>query len=116
MQARESFYQICNSLTGKGKYHTNSKLKDSEPGTSCSNESVDRSDIINNTSEGDNATPKKDIETGCSADGPGLITKNQPTSMVFPKTVFGKKERSFNANWYSKFPWLHCDIKSDSVY
>ena len=33
----------------------------------------------------------------------------------FPKTVFGKK-RSFNTNWYSKFPWLHCDIKSDSIY
>ena len=36
--------------------------------------------------------------------------------MLFPKAVFGKKERSFNANWYSKFPWLHYDIKSDSVY
>ena len=33
--------------------------------------------------------------------------------MVFPKTVFGKKERSFNTNWYSKFPWLRYDIKSD---
>ena len=36
--------------------------------------------------------------------------------MVFPKTVFGKKERSFNASWYSKFPWLHYDMRSDSVF
>ena len=36
--------------------------------------------------------------------------------MLFLKTVFRKKERSFKVNWYSKFPWLHCDIECDSVY
>ena len=60
----------------KRKDHANSKLRDSEPGTSCSLESVDFSDIISITSEGDNTTPKKYIETGCLADGPSLITKN----------------------------------------
>ena len=32
------------------------------------------------------------------------IAKQQPSNMVFPKTVFGKKERSFNESWYPKFP------------
>ena len=36
--------------------------------------------------------------------------------MVFPKAVFGKKERSFNADWYSKFPWFNYNIKSESLY
>ena len=36
--------------------------------------------------------------------------------MVFPITVFGKKEISFNANWYSKFPWLHYNMKSNYMY
>lgn len=49
------------------KGHAISELKDSEPGISCSNKSVNFSDIISNTSEGDKATLKKDIETGCSA-------------------------------------------------
>ena len=67
------------------------KLKYFEPSTSCSNESVDCSDIISNTSEGDNATPKKDFEQVILLTG--LITKNRPTGIVFPKTMFGKKER-----------------------
>ena len=59
---------------------------------------------------------KKDTETGCLANGSGLLTKTQPPDKVFPKTVFGKKERSFNVNSCKKFPWLHYDIKSDSAY
>ena len=62
-----------NSAT-KGKDQANPELKDSKPGTPCSNESVDCRDIISNTSEGDNATPKKDIEAGCSDNGPSLQT------------------------------------------
>ena len=41
---------------------------------------------------------------------PPPITRSQPKNMVFLKTVSGKKERSFNAKWYSKFPWLRCEL------
>lgn len=44
------------------------------------------------------------------------IAKQQPSNMVFPKTIFGKKERSFNASWFAKFPWIHYDIQKDSVF
>ena len=54
-------------FSSRGKGHAISEWKDSEPGISCSNKSVNFSDIISNTSEGDKATLKKDIETGCSA-------------------------------------------------
>ena len=59
----------------KEEDNDSSELKDSKPGASCNNESVDCSDIISNTSERDNATPKKYIETGWLSDGPDLITK-----------------------------------------
>ena len=49
------------------KDHPISELKDSEPGILCSNKSVNFDDIISNTSEGDKATLKKDIEIGFSA-------------------------------------------------
>ena len=72
-KALEELFQNSNA---KGKYYAYSEIKDCEPGTSRSNESVDGSDTISNTSKRDNATLKKDIETGCSAGGPGLTTKN----------------------------------------
>ena len=83
---------------------------------SVSNELVDCINIIGNTFERGNATLKKNIETGCLAEVPSLITKKQPTNMKFSEKVFGKKDRSFNANWYSKLPWLYYDTKCDSVY
>ena len=43
---------------------TKEKDYDFKPGKACSNESVDCSNIISSTSEGDNATPKKNIKTG----------------------------------------------------
>ena len=64
-----------------------------------SNELVDCINIIGNTFERGNATLKKNIETGCLAEVPSLITKKQPTNMKFSEKVFGKKDRSFNANW-----------------
>ena len=48
---------LFQNSAANGKDHANSELKDSESGALCSNESVDCSDIISNTSEGDNPTP-----------------------------------------------------------
>ena len=28
---------------------------------------------------------------------------------TFPKTLIGKRERSFQASWLERFPWLHYD-------
>ena len=42
-----------------------------------------------------------------------------PKPFSFPKRRFGmKSERSFKAEWCEdgKFPWLHCDIDSDSAF
>ena len=68
--------ELFQNSAENGKYYATSALKDFEPSASCSNESVECNDIISNTSEGDSATPIKDIETGCSTEGPALITKN----------------------------------------
>ena len=32
-----------------------------------------------------------------------------PNTFSFPKTTFGKKDRSSQASWFVKFPWLHYD-------
>lgn len=43
---------------------------------------------------------------------------NQPRSLSFPKTTFGKdpKQRSFNPTWFDKFPWLHYDQNKDAAF
>ena len=41
-----------------------------------------------------------------------MAKPNQPRSFNFPKRLFGKKNpehRSFNAQWFNAFPWLHDD-------
>ena len=86
----------------KGKDHANYELKDSEPGASCSNELADFTPLRETMH-----LRKKYTKTVRSTEGPSLIPKNQSANMVFPKTVFGKKGRSFNVNWYSKSLWLH---------
>ena len=39
----------------------------------------------------------------------------QPTNFTFPKKTFGKQNRSFQAKWFTDFPWLHYNEQSDSV-
>ena len=34
-----------------------------------------------------------------------------PITFSFPKTKFGKKNRSCQASWFVKFPWLHYDAE-----
>ena len=44
---------------------------------------------------------------------------HQPRSLVFPKRVFGSTktvERSFQQNWFDKWPFLHYDEVKDSVF
>ena len=48
---------VFQNSAANGKDQADSELKDSGSGALCSNESVDCSDIISNTSEGDNPTP-----------------------------------------------------------
>ena len=48
---------LFQNSAANGKDQADSELKDSGSGALCSNESVDCSDIISNTSEGDNPTP-----------------------------------------------------------
>ena len=43
---------------------------------------------------------------------------HQPLSFSFPKRQFGKKNivyRSFQASWFSSWPWLHYDEANDTV-
>lgn len=72
------------------KGHAISEWKDSEPGISCSNKSVNFSDIISNTSETKQLW--KNILRQVAQ-----LRKNQPTKIVFPKTIFGSKGRHFHA-------------------
>ena len=44
---------------------------------------------------------------------------NQPRNYKFPSCEFGKKvvvKRSFQKNWFSRFPWLHYDVHKDSAF
>ena len=45
---------------------------------------------------------------------PPIVTPNQPKHCKNFKTkLFGSRERSFQASWFEKFPWLHYDEDSD---
>jgi hypothetical protein len=49
----------------------------------------------------------------------GIPDKFHPRkSFNFPKRTFGlkKEERSFRADWYEKYPWLHYDVNNDSAF
>ena len=39
----------------------------------------------------------------------------QPKNFVFPKKMYGKQNRAFHPNWFTKFPWLHYNEKNDSA-
>jgi hypothetical protein len=40
----------------------------------------------------------------------------QPHLLAFPKTKFGKQNRSFSATYYSTFPWLEYSVERDAVF
>ena len=39
----------------------------------------------------------------------------QPINFTFPKKTFDKQNHSFQANWFTDFPWFHYNEQSDSV-
>ena len=39
-----------------------------------------------------------------------------PKSFSFPKRKFGSTERSFRAEWYEQFSWLHYDVSKDAAF
>ena len=44
---------------------------------------------------------------------------HQPVAFNFPKRSFGKKnsvQRSFQASWFSQWPFLHYDEANDAVF
>ena len=44
---------------------------------------------------------------------------HQPACFKFPKGEFGKKfvvKRSFQVEWFSKWPWVHCREDDDTVF
>ena len=47
------------------------------------------------------------------------VRPHQPISFRFPQREFGQKtvtKRSFQAKWFSEWPWLHYNEDSDSIY
>ena len=48
-----------------------------------------------------------------------LAEPHQPKYFNFPKREFGKKinkKQSFQADWFSKWPWLRYDEDDDTVF
>ena len=45
-----------------------------------------------------------------------IISPNQPSNFQFPKSAFGKRNRSFQSAWFRDYPWLHYDEKNDSAF
>ena len=40
----------------------------------------------------------------------------QPILSKYPTTKFGAKDRSFNADWYQKYPWLEYSVRHDAGF
>ena len=45
----------------------------------------------------------------------GILEKNQPKYIDFPKILFGKSSRSFSLKWHKEFPWLHYNLDKDAA-
>ena len=41
---------------------------------------------------------------------------HQPTGISYPVRFYSISNRSFQASWYGKFPWLEYSIERDSVF
>ena len=50
-------------------------------------------------------------DLGQKLDGP-----KQPVLPSFPKTTFGKQNRSFSPNYYADHPWLEYSVQCDAVF
>lgn len=48
--------------------------------------------------------------------GMKVMGPKQPKVASFPKTVFGKQNRSFSATYYENYPWLEYSIECDAVF
>ena len=45
-----------------------------------------------------------------------MVGPKQPHLSSFPKTVFGKQNRSFSSIYYTNYPWLEYSIQCDAVF
>jgi len=50
-------------------------------------------------------------DLGLKNDGP-----KQPHLTLFPKTMFGKQNRSFSINYYDNYPWVEYSVQHDAVF
>jgi Domain of unknown function (DUF4371)/hAT family C-terminal dimerisation region/OTU-like cysteine protease len=44
------------------------------------------------------------------------VGPKQPQLALFPKTLFGKQNRSFSTSYYANYPWLEYSVKCDAVF
>ena len=45
-----------------------------------------------------------------------LLKQNQPKNIKFPVQTFGKSKRSFSADWFTQFTWLHYNESLDAAF
>ena len=75
------------------------------------NDGSSSSNIVNTTV---NSNPVNIVEKPKSIEKPLLY--QPPENFIFPKTLIGNRERHCQSKWFKTFPWLHYDVKKDSVF
>ena len=75
---------------------------------SSSRQSLRQGDMI--ASETASSTEQNGSEHTLTPESP-----NQPV-LTFPQRMFGNQQRAFCSSWYSKYPWLHYQVGTDSVF
>ena len=74
---------------------------------SSSRQSLRQGDMI--ASETASSTEQNGSEHTLTPESP-----NQPV-LTFPQRMFGNQQRAFCSSWYSKYPWLHYQVGTDSA-
>ena len=63
--------------------------------------------------------PIEETQSASSDSMPEIAMSYQPhrprKTFKLPETVYGKQKRSFQRNWFEKYPWLDHDVEEDSV-
>lgn len=44
------------------------------------------------------------------------VGPSQPRLAKYPSTKIGKQNRSFNQEWFEKFPWMEYSVVEDAVF
>ena len=94
-------------------YFKSSEKDSSSSSTHTVNKTVNRT--VNKDSSSSNTVNRNDSNIAEMPKLENPTIYQPPENFIFPKTLFGSRERQCHSHWFKNFQWLLYDIEKDSV-